>query len=414
MATLQLLFCFIMVSSIGCDEKINDHRNSKFSIFQIIKFKNEPCVGSATRNGTCFTAAECESAGGTESSSCADGFGVCCVVILANGASTSLNQSYIVQSTSSTVTSGAMTYTICPCSSDVCRIRFDFTNFALAAPNTGLGADGGGAALTGGALGDCTTDQFTISSSGGGTPVICGTNVNQHMIVDSDGVTCAKANFGLGGLATSRAWDIMVTQYRCGEEAGGPPGCLQWHMNAAGSVRSFNFPELARGAVATDEIVHLSSQMYEICIRKPAGSSRICYTQCTVGAAISMNANMMDTFGIGLSANGAAANEQSALGTDCNTDWVQIIGGTTDAIATIGTNGVSNSRFCGRYLAPTEKQQGDGTNPIVSVCTATAPYRVGVNFDADEASGIANADMSEDAGLPSGALGFSICYTTPT
>jgi len=227
---------------------------------------------------------------------------------------------------------------------------------------------------------------------------------------DSDGATCAKVNFGLGGLATSRVWDIMVTQYRCGEEAGGPPGCLQWHMNAAGSVRSFNFPVLARGAVATDEIVHLSSQVYDICIRKPAGSSRICYTQCTVGGANSVIANMMDTFGIGLS---TAATANSALGAICTTDWVQIIGGTTSAIATIGTNGLSNSRYCGRYLHPVNGFQANAAG-LMSVCTATAPYRLGVNFDADEASNVANANGSEDALRPSGSLGFSICYTTPT
>jgi hypothetical protein len=33
----------------------------------------------------------------------------------------------------------------------------------------------------GGALGDCTTDQFVMTSSGNkGTPVICGFNTGQH------------------------------------------------------------------------------------------------------------------------------------------------------------------------------------------------------------------------------------------
>ena len=96
---------------------------------------------------------ECEDQGGTESGSCADGkwhsllcwqflwfclekciifipttgFGTCCSVVLELGGSSSLNQSYIVQASSSNVDAGQMQYRICPCSSDVCRIRFDFT-----------------------------------------------------------------------------------------------------------------------------------------------------------------------------------------------------------------------------------------------------------------------------------------------
>ena len=55
------------------------------------------------------------------------GFGVCCTTVLTEGGSTSLNQSYIVMASSATVAAGGMSYKICPSSSDVCRIRFDFT-----------------------------------------------------------------------------------------------------------------------------------------------------------------------------------------------------------------------------------------------------------------------------------------------
>ena len=108
-----------------------------------------------------FFRQECENEGGTESGSCADGmlnqlstnlvikhfisldfhidlqislllfnvlgFGVCCVLILSDGDSTSLNQSYIVQAASTALGVGSRQYTICPCSTDVCRIKFDFT-----------------------------------------------------------------------------------------------------------------------------------------------------------------------------------------------------------------------------------------------------------------------------------------------
>ena len=69
---------------------------------------------------------ECSSKGGTSEGSCASGFGVCCIVALSCGGSTSDNNSYIVQSSATSVTSPC-TYTVCPCSTDICRIRYDFT-----------------------------------------------------------------------------------------------------------------------------------------------------------------------------------------------------------------------------------------------------------------------------------------------
>ena len=45
----------------------------------IFLFQNDMCVGSSSRNGTCYTADECEDQKGTASGSCAEGFGVCCI-----------------------------------------------------------------------------------------------------------------------------------------------------------------------------------------------------------------------------------------------------------------------------------------------------------------------------------------------
>ena len=55
------------------------------------------------------------------------GFGTCCTVVLEEGGSSSLNQTYMVQASTTSLATGPMTYRICPCSDDVCRIRFDFT-----------------------------------------------------------------------------------------------------------------------------------------------------------------------------------------------------------------------------------------------------------------------------------------------
>ena len=66
------------------------------------------------------------------------------------------------------------------------------------------------------AVGDCVTDQFSISSPGAvGSPTICGYNTDQHMIVDSAGTECQTINAFIGDkTTTTRQWDIYVTQVR--------------------------------------------------------------------------------------------------------------------------------------------------------------------------------------------------------
>merc|ERR1719510_781273 len=261
-----LFFGLFLLSLIVTSEA--EEKQPKLSIFNIIKFENNACKGS-TRNGTCYTAAECESVGGKNGGKCADGFGVCCIVMLSAGGSTSLNHSYIVQASSSSLTVGPKTYEICPLSTDIRRIRLDFTVFTLAPPHTG-GGTLTAATWTGGAVGDCLQDTFVLTSSGGASsPLICGTNTGQHMIVDNDGQGCSVANFNIGGGTFTRSYDIMITQYREGDESGGPMGCLQYFEQSDHMIRSFNFPVTKQGAspAAALSVVHLSNQDYTVCIR---------------------------------------------------------------------------------------------------------------------------------------------------
>ena len=65
---------------------LDSHRNcsnlsfiSVFSVFQIVKFKNEACTTNTGEMGTCYTESECQSAGGTPAGSCASSFGSCCL-----------------------------------------------------------------------------------------------------------------------------------------------------------------------------------------------------------------------------------------------------------------------------------------------------------------------------------------------
>jgi len=406
-------------------EDEGEWRDPKFSIFQIIKFANDPCIGS-NRNGTCFTKQECDNEGGTESGSCADGFGVCCIKILSDEGSTSLNQSYIVQASSTSLGVGSRQYTVCPCSVDVCRIRFDFTMFNLAAPFT-IATGSSAAATSAYAVGDCQIDTFSITAPGfAGSPLICGTNEGQHMILDSDGTSCSKVNIGLGNGAgtTAREWDIKVTQYTCGSEDGGPPGCLQWHTTSTGSFRSFNFPLLARGAAVPATTTHLSNQEYDICIRTPSGANHMCYTTCSSPtAANAAIAAIQSSFGVSI-ANGDA--EGNIDDTECSSDYLTITGGTSQGNAQAGALIASEQQvlFCGRALTTaTDTAYADGG---VSVCTFSQPFRVGVHFDSDETPLYAAAGtiITEEAALtanleefeiaPGGITGFSLCYASGT
>ena len=97
---------------------------------------------------------------------------------LACGDSSSTNNSYIVQAGVTTLTSPC-TYKICPCSTNICRIRYDLTTHTLASPV--LGTAGSPSLVTNAATGACTTDAFTITSPGNvGSPLICGLNTGQH------------------------------------------------------------------------------------------------------------------------------------------------------------------------------------------------------------------------------------------
>merc|ERR1712150_443442 len=101
------IFYFMLITLVPltyCLEDEHETRKEKLiSTFQIVRFPNDVCVGSNSRNGTCYTSAECSDKDGTSSGSCADGFGVCCTFVIATcGSSSSENNTYWTQPTSTT------------------------------------------------------------------------------------------------------------------------------------------------------------------------------------------------------------------------------------------------------------------------------------------------------------------------
>merc|ERR1712083_865593 len=407
------LLLVVSVSSATVEEaqpEDGQEREGKvLPIFQVVKFPNDICSGSSY-NGTCYTAEECSSKGGTNEGSCASGFGVCCTFTLSCGDSSSQNQTYLVQSSVTSLTSPC-TYSICKCSTNICRIRFDFTTFVLAtavAGTTVSAANTAAGSQIGNALGDCLTDQFSITSHGTfGTPVICGSNGGYHMIVDASS-DCTQANFNIGGLTTTtRKWSIRVTQYACGDwDMSGWPGCLQYYTGTAGHIQNFGWPTSA--TTVTSKVTHLSNQVYDICIRRASGYCIICYSQAITGTADSVTAQ----HSFGLSVSIAAPAGQAGIMTSCTSDYISIPYGNTAAISAItapATEATFTHSYCGRILSI-----ASAATTGVTVCTRRAPFTVGVNLDMNEVTDdqVANAmaTLIEAGEGPGGIVGFKLTY----
>lgn len=427
-----IFLAFLLSSTDATDVNENVEREEKLvSVFQVVKFQNVLCIGSGTRNGTCFTSAECDNIGGSASGTCADGFGVCCIIQLTAAGTISHNNSFITQTA---FTTGSSKYNVCPCSDDICRIKFVFNTFELTGPVTASGTTFAGgvppqntiALVTN--VGDCNTDTFQITSPcGAGSPVICGTNANQHMFIDvgCGGTECASVDLGLGFTSVTRSLDIQIIQYKCGDlDNGGPPGCLQYFNSEAGRIRSFNFPDLANAGTVTTGVVHLSSQNYLTCIRRGIDREAMCITPCTsivgddTGAVGLGSTTAQPSFGLSISANAAGQGQAASL---CSADYIWFSNGaltaaevTTDNSQDAVTAAGGVNRFCGRYLAT---QAGVFANQV-SLCSYDVPFRMG--FITDEQEVCTNHDTAincesvvgtADVGGGGGILGFSICYT---
>jgi len=279
---------------------------------------------------------------------------------------------------------------------------------ASAVAGTARTAAGTNAATTiGAAIGDCMTDQFSITAQGqAGTPIICGTNGGYHMIVDASD-TCHIANFNIGGsTSTTRKWDIKVTQYACGDyDSSGWPGCLQYYTATAAKIQNFGWPSTA--TTVTTATTHLSNQNYDICIRRGSGYCYICYspTYSTGTTAASQQS-------FGLSVGGIAAKASAQLDTDCTTDYLDIPYSNTATIAAITSPGTETSfihRLCGRYFSTITDDENS-----LTVCTRRSPFIVGVNFDSNELTGTSMADAkstdAESSEVPAGHVGFKLTY----
>merc|ERR1739844_216835 len=382
----QLLIAVLVLAPlVACSGEDDQERSAKsLSVFNVVTFPNSACGATNGYNGTCYTSSECTSLGGTASGTCASSFGVCCVFSIACGGSSSANNSYAVISSYSTSTdSDPCTYTFCPTSTDVCKLRIDFDTMVLTAPS---GVSSTAAAADSITVGDCTVDSLTVSNPGGSTPpTICGYNTGQHMFVPAS-TQCNQINIDIDTLTTTttRKWQIKVTQYECGNMMAPEQDCLQYHTSSSGTIASFNW-DTSASSVATSQ-THLSSQYYDICIRRARSYCSVCYSPVVSSTTAASS--------FGLSATGPGPALANSIGSLCK------------GVTTLSTTLASNSGF-GDYLDIVALQPSTGSagtltqNRIcgtifnagtssptavhATACSWTVPFKVGVHFDQDDA-----------------------------
>lgn len=352
-----LLITFL-VPFATCSDNGGDTRAEKLiSTFQVVRFPNDGCTGSNSRNGTCYTSQECSSKGGSSSGSCADGFGVCCTFVINTcGSSSSENLTAWTQPT--TVNSGVCSLDVIPVSDDICSLRLDFTTFVITGPNTLSTASGrrrfgqptewhgSATAYVNEGINyatNCLTDGFYIqgASPSSNPPLICGTITGQHMYVEADvergnrmvfhfadmATVIPAISRGIGTLAT-RTWDITISHIECTSLTLPPTGCTKYYWNAAGraNLQNYNF---ATGDAIT--AIHLAQQHERMCIRRERGKCTGCFSTAAGDFDIS-----------GGGANEEAIGHFTVAGGCCG--WHTVIGiGEVGTLANAAQNGYSNA-----------------------------------------------------------------------
>lgn len=430
------------------------------STFQIVRFPNDACIGTSSRNGTCYTSAECSDKGGSSSGSCADGFGVCCTFTITTcGQTASQNITYWdMTPTQSTSAQSECTLTVCPMNSDITQLRIDFTTFVITGPSTTLFIDGmhsagniirHGEGVTANSQsnyrGMCLIDTFSVNgaSSANNPPTICGTNNLVHMYVDANpecndlmfhfSAIAGRApantvvdNRGLNALAT-RDWDMTVYQYEDGHINAAPPGCTQYIWDSTqGRITGYNF----QGGT------QLANQNQKVCIRRERNVCWACFKNDGVANFEIAGENAVDnTFttpgfpcGYSCESDAAGAMGAGAAGNGCGTyDCVIIPGAFVTAAAGVvdvdGPNTVANIRnnLVAAYNNPAPPQiTSNGTfgvgvadlNLLVglpaaepgiataaTVCTYHVPFMMQFKSDGYEGTGAAGEHLQSNTGL---------------
>lgn len=332
----------------------NDRTNRMFSLFNVVKFKNDECqaTSSSSLKGTCLTAEECTSAGGSKDGNCAASFGVCCIIkINTCGGKVTRNGSYIENPgypTQSVAQTTGCAFTIQKCSSDICQIRLDFVDSVLKQPPTNTAAA-------------CTTDYLTIVAGSNPTtarqqnpPLTCGSNVGAHMYLDAGSTnTAATLTFTVAAANTAK-WRIKVSQIECFSPNRAPDGCLQYFTGVSNTVTSFNFDGTTTCATGCLS----ANQDYNVCFRTEQGMCGMQYKVSTVTSGDAFLLTNAETqSGIAAAVCDATANANAVL----------------EIRKVVPVTPATQDMFCGNFLSIVD-------NSLVSTSLTTRGTPFGFRF----------------------------------
>lgn len=460
-----LAYALIVATAVAAEDGLTDGIPEKklISTFQIVRFPNDACVGSNSRNGTCYTSAECSDKGGASSGSCADGFGVCCTFLISTcGATSSENITY--WSTPSTVSAGAAcSLNLCPVSADICQLRIDFLTFTITGPSTtsisenhmqfGVQPQSGRGTTAGTGMNwatGCFADSFSVSgkSISNSPPTLCGTNSGHHMYVDANVEECNVLQFSIGAGASASTtdnvnkgitakvtpkWDLTVYQYECGAINLAPPGCTQYFFGPiTGQIHSYNYDA---------NTIHLANQNQKICIRRERNYCWACFA--TDGITITYQIGGVNAIGESFTfpgqpcgytaeaANGLGNTDNEAASYDCVIIPDAFLVGNADtgvviAASTTAANIRLNTQAASRVPAPPQitgqtkfgygATDNDALNTIDnaggvaanSMCTQHIPFQL--TFKSDHFEGTGKDGERGDFTAANAQRGFQIEY----
>lgn len=219
-----------------------------FSLFNVVKFKNEGCIGTGGDHGTCLTEDRCTAVGGTAIGNCAAGFGICCQSTISNCGSTVQNNCTYIQNPgfpSFQTSTQQCTYNFGRIADDLCQIRLDFISTQMGVDDVGL----------------CTDSVTVTSPTGVNPPVVCGNLDGQHMYIETgDAGNAGSIAFNYAAAGTQRH-RIKVTYYECNSLAKAPAFCTQYFTGITGRFQSY--------AYASEVMLH--EQRYRTCFRREQG-----------------------------------------------------------------------------------------------------------------------------------------------
>merc|ERR1712106_1012957 len=161
--------------------------------------------------------------------------------------------------------------------------------------------------------------------------------------------------------------------------------CLQYHTAQSGTIATFNWDTTAT-TVASSQY-HLSSQFYDICIRRARSQCFVCFSPYIANTIT----GIASSYGVGGSS--VAAIQTGAIGGVCTGittqpptptaagfgDYLEIIN-LQPTIGTAGTVSTTGHRICGViFNAAASPQTAQAT-----ACSFAVPFKVGVHFDEEE------------------------------